>query len=81
MENVRKHKIIKLVNDNKKRSKLASQPNYHTTKWFSEILLALEMEKTSVYMNKLIYLGLAILSISKTLMYEYWYNEVKIKYG
>ena len=81
MENVRKHKIIKLVNDNKKRSKLASQPNYHTTKWFSEILLALEMEKTSVYMNKLIYLGLAILSMSKTLMYEYWYNEVKIKYG
>ena len=45
MENVRKHKIIKLVNDNKKRSKLASQPNYHTTKWFSESLLALEMEK------------------------------------
>ena len=45
MENVRKHKIIKLVNNNTKRNKLVSEPNYHTTKLFSENLLAIEMKK------------------------------------
>ena len=80
MENVRKHKIIKLVNDDTKRNKLVSEPNYHTTKWFSENLLAIEMKKTSVKMNK-IYLGLARLSLSKIKMYEYWYDEMKPKYG
>ena len=45
MENVRKHKIIKLVNKDKKRNKLVSEPNYHTTKWFSENLLVIEMKK------------------------------------
>ena len=79
MENVRKHRIIKLVNNDKKRNKLVSEPNYHTTKWFSENLLAIEMKKT-VKMNKPIYLGLAILSLSKILMYDYWYNEMKPKY-
>ena len=64
----------------KKRNKLVSEPNYHITKWFSEILLVIEMKKTSVKMNKLIHLGLAILSLSKILMYDYWYNEMKPKY-
>ena len=41
MENVRKHNIIKLVNIDKKRNKLVSEPNYHTTKWFSENVLAI----------------------------------------
>ena len=81
MENIRKHKIIKLVNDKNKRKKLASEPTYHSTKWFSESLLAMEMKKTSVYMNKPIYLGLAILSLSKIYMYEYWYDNMKPKYG
>ena len=80
MENVRKHKIIKLVNNDKKRDKLVSEPNYHTTKWFSKSLLEIEMKKTSVKMNKPIYLGLAILSLSKIKMYEYWYYEMKPKY-
>ena len=61
MENVRKHKTIKLVNDDTKRNKLVSEPNFHTTKWFLEDLLATETKKTSVKMNKPIYLGLAIL--------------------
>ena len=81
MENVRKHKIIKLVNNDKKRNKLVSEPNYHTTKWFLENLVAIEMKKTSVKMNKPIYLGLAILPLSKMKMYEYWYDEMKPKYG
>ena len=80
MENVRKHRIIKLVNNDKKRNKLVSEPNYHTTKWFLENVLAIEMKKTSVKMNKPIYLGLAILSLSKISKYDYWYNEMKPKY-
>ena len=80
MENVRKHRIIKLVNKDKEINQLVSERNYHATKWFSENLLAIEMKKTSVKMNKPIYLGLAILSLSKILMYDYWYNEMKPKY-
>ena len=45
MENVRKHKDIKLVTTDKRRNQLVSEPNYHTTKWFSENLLAIEMKK------------------------------------
>ena len=56
------------------------EPNYHTTKWFSEGLLALEIKKIKVKMNKLVYLGLSILEISKTLMYELWYDYIKPKY-
>ena len=71
MDNVRKHRAIKLVTTDKRRNQLVSEPNYHTTKWFSENLLAIEMEKTKVKMNKPIYLGLSILEISKILMYEF----------
>ena len=53
MENVRKHRDIKLVTTNKRRNKLVSEPNYHTTKYFSETLLAIEMRKTKIIMNKL----------------------------
>ena len=81
MENVRKHKIIKLVNDDTKSNKFVREPNYHTTKWFLENVLVKEMKKISVKMNKLICLGLAILSLSKIKMYEYWYDEMKPKYG
>ena len=45
IENVRKHRIIKLVNNDKEINKLVSEPNYHSTKWFSENLLAIEMKK------------------------------------
>ena len=81
MENVRKHRDIKLVTTDEKRNKLVSEPNYHTTKHFSENLLAIEMKKTKVKMNKPIYLGMSILDISKTLMYKFWYDYFKPKYG
>ena len=81
MENVRKHRDIKLVTADKRRNQLVSEPNYHTTKWISENLLAIEMKKTKVKSNKPIYLGLSILEISKTLMYEFWYDYMKPKYG
>ena len=47
MENVRKHRDFKLVTTGKRRNQLASEPNYHTTKYFSENVLAMEMKKTS----------------------------------
>ena len=79
-EHVRKHRDIKLVTTDKRRNKLASEPNYHTTKCFSENLVAIEMKKKKVKMNKLMYLGMSILDISKTLMYEFWYDYIKSKY-
>ena len=81
MENVRKHRDIKLVTTDVKRNKLVSEPNYHTTKRLSENLLAIEMKKTKVKMNKPVYLGMSILDISKTLMYKFWYDYIKPKYG
>ena len=57
MENVRKSRGIKLVTTNKRRSYLVSEPNYHTTKCFSENLIAIKMKKIKVKMNKSLYLG------------------------
>ena len=79
MENVRKHRDIKLVTTDKKRSKLASEPNYDTTNYISEDLSIIEMKRTKVKMNKPIYLGLSILEISKILMYEFWYRLYETK--
>ena len=81
MENIRKHRDIKLVTTDKKRSKLVSEPNYHTINLISEDLSITEMKKTEVKMNKPIFLDLSILEISKTLMYELWYDYMKPKYG
>ena len=47
IENVRDHRDIKLVTTNEKKNQLASEPNYHTLKYFSENLLAIEMKETS----------------------------------
>ena len=80
MENLIKHRDIKLVTTDEKGSKLISEPNYHTTKRFSENLWAIEMKKTKVKMNKPIYLGMPILVIRKTLMYKFWYDYIKRKY-
>ena len=80
MENVRKHRDIKSVRTEQKRIKLVSEPNHHTTKQFSENLLAIEMKKTKVKMNNPVYLGMSTLDISKTLMYEFWYDYIKSKY-
>ena len=81
MENMRKRREIKSVTTDKKRSKLVSEPNYHTIKLISEDLSIIEMKKTKVKMNKPIYLGLSILEISKILMYGFWYDYMKPKYN
>ena len=52
MENVRKHRDIKFVTTDKIRKQLASEPNYHTTKDFSENLMAIEMKKKNKSKNK-----------------------------
>ena len=80
MENVRKHRDIKLVKTDKKRNKLVSEPIFHTMKLIDNNLAIIEMRKVKVKMNKPIYLGLSILDISKITMYEFWYDYVKIKY-
>ena len=80
MEDVRKHRDIKLVKSDKKRNKLVSEPNFHTMKLIDNNLAIIEMRKVKVKMNKPRYLGLLILDISKITMYEFWYDYVKIKY-
>ena len=60
MEDVRKHRDIKLVKTDKKRSQLVPEPNYHTMNYISEDLSIIEMKRTKVKMNKPIYLGLSI---------------------
>ena len=72
MENVRKHRDIKLVRTDKKRNNLVSEPNYHTMKLIDDNLAIIEMRKVKVKMNKPIYLGLSILDISKITIYKFW---------
>ena len=74
---MRKHRDIKLITTERKRNYLVSESNYHTTKSFTENLLAIEMRKTETLMNKPIYLGLTILHLIKTVMYEFWYDYAK----
>ena len=76
MENIRKHRDIKLVTTDKKRSKLVSEPNYHTFNLISEDLSIIRVKT-----NKPIYVGLSILEINKTLMYEFWYDYMNAKYN
>ena len=80
MENVRKHSDIKLATRDKRRNELAPEPNYHTTKYFSKIFMAIEMKKSKVKINKPAYLDMSILDISETSMYQFWYDYIKPKY-
>ena len=81
MENVRKHSDIKSVTTEEQRSKLVSEPNYHTTKHFTENLLGIEIKRTKVTMKKPLYLGMTILDISKILKGKFWYDYIKPKYA
>ena len=81
VQNDRKYRGIKLVTTEYKRNKLASEPNYHSTKCISKDLLVMEMKITGVEIDKSIYLGQAVLDLSKTLMFEFWYDYLKPMYG
>ena len=72
---------IDIATTETKRNYLVSEPNFHTTKFFIEKLLAIKINKTEILMNKPVYLGLSILELHKILMYQFWYDYVKPKYG
>ena len=80
MENVRNRRVVKLVVKEERRKKLVSAPNYDSCKQFFDNLMAIEVRKTEVLMDKPIAVGQAILDISKTLMYKFWYDYLKPKY-
>ena len=81
MENIRNRVDVKLVNNRDKPKKLAAMPNFKHLNIFCEELIAAHMKKTSLTMNKPIYLGMCILDLSKTIMYDFHYNYIKQKYG
>ena len=80
IENVRKRIEIKLIVTEERRKKLVSEPNYASCTAFSDHLMAVEMRKTRVLMDKPILVGQAILTKSKELMYEFFYGYFKPKY-
>ena len=80
IENVRKRREIKLVVTEQRRKKLVSEPNFKSCVPFSNHLLAIEMRKTHIYMDKPIMVGQAILDKSKELMYHFYYDYLKPKY-
>ena len=81
MKNVRKHKRIKSVTTEERRDYLVSELNYHTIIFFLQKYISHKNEKNTKLMNKLVYLGLSMLEMSKTVMHEFWYDYVKPKYG
>ena len=80
MENIRNRVNVKLVNNEEKARKLIAKPNYNSCKIFSENLISVHMKKTSLVMNKPVYLGACILDLSKTIMYDFHYNYIKPMY-
>ena len=81
MENIRNRVNVKLVNTQERLKKLSAKPNFKSHKIFSENLVSVHMKKTSLTMNKPVYLGMCILDLSKTIMYDFHYNYIKPKYG
>ena len=81
IESIRKRQNVILVDDRKKALKLTSKPNFDRATIFDEHLVAVHMKKTEVYFNKPIYVGQAILDLSKTLMFKFHYNFIRKKYG
>ena len=81
IENIRKRQNVILVDDRKLANKLSSKPNFDRATIFDENLIACHMKKTEVYFNKPIYVGQAILDLSKTLMFDFHYNYIRKKYS
>ena len=81
IENIRKRQNVELVDDRIKALKLTSKPNFDRATIFDEHLVAVHMKKTEVYFNKPIFVGQAILDLSKTLMFDFHYNYIRKKYN
>ena len=79
MENVRKHRNIKLVNDEEEYLRNVMRPNFKSGTLLGLNLMACEMGKIKVVMNKPVYLAQAILDLSKTIMSEFHYDYMKQK--
>ena len=80
MENIRNRQNIKLINNRDMAKKYTAKPNFKHLNIFCENLIAIHMKKTSLTFDKPVYLGLCILDLSKTVMYEFHYNYIKPKY-
>ena len=80
IENIRKRQNIHLIDNRKKAIKLSSKPNFDRVTIFDKNLIAVHMKKTEVYFNKPVYVGQAILDLSKTLMFNFHYTYIKEKY-
>ena len=81
IENIRKRTDIKLVTTEKQVERCIYQPNYIHRTAFSDSLVVIHMARTKLYFNKPVYLGMCILDLSKTLMYEFHYKYIRAKYG
>ena len=81
MENIRKHRNIKLVMSRESYLKTVMKPNFKSGILFGENLMGCEMGKIKVVMNKPVYLGQAILDLSKIIMYEFHYDYMLLKYN
>ena len=81
MENLRNRVDVRLVNTKEKLRKLVAKPNFKSRKIFNENLVSVHMSKTSLLMNKPIYLGMCILDLSKIIMFDFHYNYIKSKYA
>ena len=81
MENLRKRVDLRLVTDEKKLLKMSCKPTYVSSKIFNENLVAVHKIKEVLTLNRPAYVGMCILDLSKTLMYDFHYNYIKKKYG
>ena len=81
IENIRKRQNIKLVDNRKAALKLSKKPNFERATIFDKNLIAAHMKKTEIYFNKPVYVGQAILDLSKTLMFDFHYKYIQPKYG
>ena len=81
MENIRRNRNIKLVNNREDYLKSVMKPNFKSGTLLGPDLMSCEMGKVKVVMNKPVYLSQAILDLSKTIMYEFHYHYMKRKYS
>ena len=81
LENIRNRVDIRLLSMDKVAQKLDAKPTYDRCTIFNENLIAVHMKRTKLYFNKPVYLGMSILDLSKSLMYDFHYNYIKTKYG
>ena len=81
LKNIRNRVDIRLISTDKVAQNLAAKPNYDCCTIFDENLVAVHMKKTKLFFNKSVYLGMSILDLSKSLMYDFHYNYIKITYG